>query len=102
VTAAPPGAAARRYADEAGPSRLQQRGDGGPNGQPPADEDGEYVVRVPALTGCCTQEGTLDRALARAREAIAGHVAARRNLGKPGPVEAMPPIVAAADIAPAA
>ena len=66
-----------------------------------AAEDGAYVVRVPALPGCFTQGRTVDEALTRAREAIAGHVAALRDLGEPVPVESAPPIVASVDAEPA-
>ena len=65
-------------------------------------EDGVFVVRVPALPGCFTQGRTVDEALARAREAVAGHVAALRDLGEPIPVEDAPPIVASVEAQPAA
>ncbi len=67
-----------------------------------AAEDGAYVVRVPALPGCFTQGRTVDEALTRAREAIAGHVTALRDLGEPVPVESAPPIVASVDAEPVA
>jgi predicted RNase H-like HicB family nuclease len=54
------------------------------------------------LPGCFTQGRTVDEALVRAREAIAGHLAALRDLGEPIPVETEPPIVAAVDAEPAA
>ncbi len=65
-------------------------------------EDGACVVRVPALPGRFTQGRTVDEALTRAREAMAGHVAAVRDQGEPVPVEAVPPIVASIDAASAA
>jgi predicted RNase H-like HicB family nuclease len=65
-------------------------------------EDDAFVVRVPTLPGCFTQGRTVDEALVRAREAIAGHLAALRDLGEPIPVETEPPIVAAVDAEPAA
>jgi len=67
-----------------------------------SDEDGMRVVRVPALPGCFSQGKTVDEALMRAREAIAGHVAAPRDLGEPVPVEEAPPIVASVEIQAAA
>lgn len=65
-------------------------------------EDGRFVVRVPALPGCFSQGRTVDQALARAQEAIAGHVASLRDLGEPVPIEDRPPIIASVDIEPAA
>ncbi len=65
-------------------------------------EDDAYVVRVPRLPGCFSQGPTLDEALARAEEAVAGHVAALRDLGEPIPVEDVPPIVATVEAEPAA
>ena len=69
---------------------------------PVSHEDDAFVVRVPALPGCFIQGRTVDEALARAREAIAGHLAALRGLGEPTPVETEPLIVAAVDAEPAA
>ena len=65
-------------------------------------EDDAYVVRVPSLPGCFTQGPTLDDALARAQEAISGHVAALRDLGELVPIEDVPPIVASVEAEPAA
>ncbi len=65
-------------------------------------EDDAYVVRVPSLPGCFTQGPSLDAALARASEAISGHVATLRELGEPVPVEDVPPIVATVEAEPAA
>ena len=50
-------------------------------------DEGVYVVTVPALPGCVTQGNTFEQARERAREAISGHVAALRDLGQPVPVE---------------
>jgi len=50
-------------------------------------DEGVYVVTVPALPGCVTQGSTFEQARERAREAISGHVAALRDLGQPVPVE---------------
>ncbi len=61
-----------------------------------------YLVSVPALPGCFTQGNTVDEALVRAREAIAGHVAALRDIGEPIPVEIQAPIVTSVDAEPAA
>lgn len=46
-----------------------------------------YGVRVPALRGCYTQGDTVEEALANAREAIAGHIAALEQVGAPVPEE---------------
>jgi antitoxin HicB len=61
-----------------------------------------YVVSVPTLPGCFTQGGTVDEALTRAREAIAGHVAALRDIGEPVPVEIQAPINTSVEVEPAA
>lgn len=53
-----------------------------------------WVATVPTLPGCVTQGATVDEALERAQEAVAGHVEALVELGEPVPVEAAPPIVA--------
>ena len=42
------------------------------------DEDGVWVVSVPALPGCYTQGGTRDEALANAKEAIELHLEGTR------------------------
>jgi antitoxin HicB len=42
-------------------------------------------VTVPALPGCLTWGETPEEAIVNAREAIAGHVAALRDLGEPVP-----------------
>ncbi len=65
-------------------------------------EDDAFVVRVPNLPGCFTPGPSLDEALHRAREAVAGHVAALRELGEPVPVEDVPPIAATVEAEPAA
>lgn len=50
------------------------------------DEPG-YSVRVPALRGCYTQGDTVEEALANAKEAIGGHIAALEQIGAPVPEE---------------
>lgn len=65
-------------------------------------EDDVIVVRVASLPGCFTQGSSVDEALDRASEAIAGHVAALRDLGQPIPIELSPPIVASVETEPAA
>lgn len=55
------------------------------------DEDGRYVVSVPALPGCFTQGRTLDEAIRMAQDAIGGFVAVLSERGQPIPVE--PPSV---------
>jgi antitoxin HicB len=61
------------------------------------DEDA-YSVVVPALPGCVTWGGTLDEAVASAREAIEGHVAALRDTGQDVPEEETMPLVASVEI----
>ncbi|MDQ0285422.1 putative RNase H-like HicB family nuclease [Desulfofundulus luciae] len=52
------------------------------------DEEGQgYVVSVPALPGCFTQGDTVEEALERAKEAIAGHLAALAREGLPLPTK---------------
>ena len=65
-----------------------------------AEADGSaYNVSVPALPGCYTWGGTFEEAVQMAREAIAGHVAARRDLGEEVPVEGgNVPIVTVVDV----
>ena len=68
----------------------------------PGESEPVWVVTVPALPGCATQGDTVEEALDNAREAIAGHVAALRDLGRPVPVETTPPLLTAVDVDPAA
>ena len=56
-------------------------------------DDGAYSVVVPALPGCVTWGQTVDEALAMAREAIEGHVAALRDTGQEVPRETPPMVV---------
>ena len=51
------------------------------------DEDGVYVVSVPALQGCYTQGGTYEEALENVKDAIRLHLEARKELGEPVPIE---------------
>ncbi len=51
------------------------------------DEDGVYVASCPALQGCYTQGDTYKEALSNIREAIRGHIAARKQLGEHIPAE---------------
>jgi predicted RNase H-like HicB family nuclease len=68
-----------------------------------AEPDGSaYNVSVPALPGCYTWEETFEEAVRMAREAIAGHVAALRDLGEEVPTEDSAPIVSVLDVAVAA
>ena len=54
---------------------------------------------MPALPGCITEGDTFEEALANARDAIEGHVAALRKIGEEVPTEAPPPILASIKIA---
>lgn len=64
-------------------------------------EEGDgYAVSVPALPGCFTQGATVEQALARVREAIAGHIAALVDTGQPVPEETIAPILTAVEVDP--
>jgi antitoxin HicB len=52
------------------------------------EDDGGYVVSVPALPGCITQWDTREEALANVREAIEVYVGDCREAGDPVPTEA--------------
>jgi len=52
------------------------------------EEDGGYVVSVPALPGCITQGETRREALANIREAIAAYIEDCRSAGDAIPTEA--------------
>ena len=68
----------------------------------PDIESGGYTVTVPALPGCITHGETVEEALANAQEAIAGHIAALRDLGEAVPVETTPPVLMVVEVEPAA
>ena len=51
------------------------------------DEDGVYVVSVPALPGCLTQGRTFDEALKMAQDAIFGFVSVLVKRGEDVPVD---------------
>jgi predicted RNase H-like HicB family nuclease len=61
-------------------------------------DEGAYSVVVPALPGCVTWGNTLDEAVASAREAIEGHVAALRDTGQDVPEEPVLPLVATVEV----
>jgi predicted RNase H-like HicB family nuclease len=52
------------------------------------EQDGGYVVSVPALPGCVSQGDTREEALANIREAIDLYVEDCRASGDPVPTEA--------------
>lgn len=52
------------------------------------EEDGGFVVAVPALPGCVSQGDNRKEALANVREAIALYVEDCREAGDPVPTEA--------------
>jgi len=63
------------------------------------DADGPgYVVSVPALPGCLTQGATVPEAIERAREAIAGHVAALQDVGEDVPTDDIPALMTVVEI----
>ena len=51
------------------------------------DEDGTFVVSVPALPGCFTQGRTLDEAFRMAQDAIRGFLTVFIRRGKKIPIE---------------
>lgn len=52
------------------------------------DEDGIYVVSVPALPGCFTEGKTVEEAMTMAQDAIKGWINMLVKEGEPIPVEA--------------
>ncbi len=61
-------------------------------------DGGAYNVAVPALPGCYTWGETFEEAMRMAREAIAGHVQALRDLGEEVPIEGAGPIVTVVEV----
>lgn len=55
-----------------------------------SEQDGGFLVEVPALSGCHTWGKTYDDAVANAEEAILGYIETLAKLGKPIPVEPKP------------
>jgi len=53
-------------------------------------DDGVFAVLVPALPGCVKQGKTVEEAVKRAREAIAGHIEALIAIGEDIPEESSP------------
>ena len=51
------------------------------------DEDGTYVVSVPALPGCFTQGRTIDEAFRMAQDAIRAFLAVLVRRGRKIPIE---------------
>lgn len=51
------------------------------------DEDGVYVVSVPALPGCFTQGKTFDEAIEMAQDAVYAYVSTLARRGKKIPIE---------------
>lgn len=61
-------------------------------------DEGVFSVVVPALPGCVTWGHTAEEALAMARDAIEGHIAALRETGQDVPEEEEPPLVATVEV----
>ena len=55
-----------------------------------SEQDGGFLVEVPALPGCHTWGKTYDEAVVNAQEAMQGFLETLTKLGKPIPVEARP------------
>ncbi|MGA2053113.1 MAG: type II toxin-antitoxin system HicB family antitoxin [Opitutales bacterium] len=51
------------------------------------EQDGGFLVEVPALQGCHTWGKTYEEAVANAEEAIQAYLEALSKLGKPIPIE---------------
>jgi len=51
------------------------------------EEEGGYTVIVPALPGCITYGGTIEEAIAMAKEAIEGYIETLKDLGKEVPTD---------------
>jgi predicted RNase H-like HicB family nuclease len=49
------------------------------------DEDGMFVVEVPALPGCISQGATHDEALSNIKEAIMAYIESLNRHGEPVP-----------------
>jgi antitoxin HicB len=64
----------------------------------PEPEEGGYSVEVPLLPGCYTQGGTVEEALERVKEAIAGHTASLAAAGEEIPEETIPVIVTSVEV----
>lgn len=62
------------------------------------DEGPGYVVSVPALPGCYTQGATVPEAIERAKEAIAGHIAALVEIGEEAPRENVPALLTVVEV----
>jgi antitoxin HicB len=64
----------------------------------PDPDEGGYVVTVPALPGCVTQGETVEEALARAKDVIAGMIGLLRDEGEAIPVERDAPFLIPVDV----
>ena len=64
----------------------------------PDQEEGGYVVTVPALPGCVTQGDTLEDALQRVREAIQCHIEGLQADGLPIPQEQESPALVKVEV----
>jgi predicted RNase H-like HicB family nuclease len=58
-------------------------------------EDGQWVAECPSLPGCISQGRTREEAVANAREAIAGYIAALEDDNLPIPSEHFATLVVA-------
>ena len=64
----------------------------------PDPDEGSYIVTVPTLPGCITEGGTLEEALANAREAIKCHLEGLALDGEPIPEEQAHPELALVEV----
>jgi len=54
------------------------------------EQEGGFLVEVPALPGCLTWGKTYDEAVDHAEEAIQGYLEALAKIGQPIPIEPKP------------
>jgi antitoxin HicB len=64
----------------------------------PEPEEGGYSIEVPLLPGCYTQAETVEEALERVKEAIAGHTASLTAAGEEVPEETIPVILTSVEV----
>jgi len=64
----------------------------------PDQEDGGYVVSVPALPGCVTEGDTIEEAMANARDLVRLYIQDLEEHGEPVPQETQQPELAVVEV----